>query len=377
MPRSIQFKPSPEPTIGVEIELQIIDQRTADLVPGAPAILERVPEHEQPFFKSELYRSCLEINTPICHDLDEVREQLVSKLVLLNEIAAPLGYAIVGAGSHPFAVAQRQELTDSDRYRKLVDMLQWTARQFNVFGLHVHVGVDSGEKVIALLNQSVLYLPHLLALSSSSPFWEGEDAGLHSVRSKIFEVLSIAGIPYPFNSWDDFSRLVAHLIDTGSIHTFREIWWDVRPHPDFGTLEWRICDCPSTMNELMALVAVMYTLVVKLSDDFDHGLIHRRPHDSIIRENKWRATRYGVHGQMIDPVSYKSIRIRDAIAMLLDELQLHSARLRAGPCMSTVSDMARSGTSADRQREVYARTGDLQSVVFALRDEFAAQLGND
>lgn len=375
MRHPIQFKPSSEPTIGVEVELQVVDAGSGDLVPGVPTLLEALPHSEAAFFKPELYQSCLEINTPVCRDMDHVERVLREKLCQGLTMAAGHGLGLIGAGTHPFAEAKAQKLTPSKRYEELVNALQWTACQFNVFGLHIHVGVDSGEKAIALLNQSVLYLPQLLALSSSSPFWEGNDTGLQSMRSKIFEGLSIAGIPHFFNSWEDYSRLVNHLIVTESILTFREIWWDVRPHPDFGTLEWRICDCPSTFDEMLCLVALMYTLVFKLSCDFDRGLIHRRPHASIIKENKWRATRYGIHGKMIDPVTYKSIEMKRAISDLVSELEDYASELGTGSWLKRIISMVESGTSADRQRESFERSGNLNAVVESLREDLAAPLG--
>ena len=236
----ITFNGSPGPTLGVELELQIIDPETKNLVSGAGEIIER--SRDEQHVKPELIQSTIELNTDICQNVADVRRELSERIARLLAVCDDLGYEVACAGTHPFAAWSQQQVTPKDRYQMLMDRCQWPARRLMIFGLHVHVGVENGEKAIAVFDSLSTYLPHLLALSASSPFFDSHDTGLASCRAKIFESLPTAGLPYRLLNWAEFQRLMITLVNSKTIETIREIWWDVRPHPDFGTVEIRMCD---------------------------------------------------------------------------------------------------------------------------------------
>jgi len=238
---SITFKSSKEYTLGVEVELQLIDKESLALVPKSGQIIAGL-ENLKTFIKPELMLSNVEVNTSPCSTIEEVQKDLLTKFDLVCREALRHDTTLSLAGTHPFSSWREQDFVPDERYGRLLNKLALVARRFNIFGLHVHVGIDSGEKCISIMNLLLYYLPHLLALSANSPFWNGEDSGLKSYRSKVFEALPTAGIPAYFDGWSDYASLVDMYMSTGTIETIREIWWDVRPHPDFGTLEIRVCD---------------------------------------------------------------------------------------------------------------------------------------
>jgi carboxylate-amine ligase len=260
------------------------------------------------------------------------------------------------------------------RYHRLIENCQWTARRLLIFGVHTHVGVASGEEAIAVSNSLATYIPHFLALSSSSPFWQGRDTGLASTRSKVFESLPTAGLPYLLDNWGDFQRFMRTLIGAGTISTIREVWWDIRPHPSFGTLELRICDGVPTMFELSALVALSQSLVVWLGERYTAGLELPQHRAWTIRENKWRAARYGIDAQIIRDEDGNLVSLRRSISELVERLEPTAERLGCLDELRNVNDILTRGTSATRQREVYERTGDLSAVVDALVEEMRSRV---
>ncbi|MGB3544846.1 carboxylate-amine ligase, partial [Rubrivirga sp.] len=266
----IPFTSSPRPTLGVEIELQIVDPMTCNLKQGSVDLLDRLG-NDHPKIKQELTQSTIEVITGICDDVDHALEDLGGSLRELYELGDELGMTFASAGTHPFGQWRDQKVFPNDRYQDLVDRIQWPARRLLIYGLHVHVGISSGEKAIAVSNALVSYLPHLLAISASSPFVDFEDTGLASTRSKIFEGMPTAGLPYRLANYGEFQKFMNTLVRAEAIQSIREIWWDIRPHPNFGTLEIRICDAPSTMKELATLVALVQSLVVAIGDRYDQG----------------------------------------------------------------------------------------------------------
>lgn len=360
---SVQFNSSPEPTIGVEIEIQLIDKDHLDLAQKSNEIIEKLPPPFKESVKYELMQSNIEINTKICRNISEVEEDLRKKFELVRKIADSLNIELCCAGTHPFANWREQVITSDKRYLRLLEVLQIVIRRFNIFGLHVHIGVDDPEKAIWVMGRLLLYLPHLLSLSSNSPFWQGSNTGLMSYRTKIFESLPTAGMPFYFKNWQEYETLVEHFIDTKTIETIREIWWDIRPHPDFGTLEVRICDALPSIKETVAIAGLVQTLVVKLGEDYKKRETFPLPHLSIIRQNRWRAARFGLRGELIDPFTYKVVTAEKAIDYLLNDLAPTAKVLNTTPCFDIISNIMENGSGAEKQLKVYDETGDLKEVV--------------
>ena len=277
----VTFKYSDEFTLGIEVEAQLVDKDTLGLIPTSSDIIDGIEGYEESI-KHELMMSNLEINTRVCAHLDQAAADLYKKFDLVLSEAANHNTLVSLAGTHPFSTWKEQVITDNERYKRLLNNLQGVARRFNIFGLHVHVGIGDSEKCIYIMNRMLYYLPYFLALSANSPFWEGENTGLRSFRIKIFESLPTAGLPFYFRNFSDYMKVVDNYIVTGTIETIREIWWDIRPHPDFGTLELRICDTPSTIEEILAIAALIQALVARLGDEYERGVPFVRPHSSVI-----------------------------------------------------------------------------------------------
>ena len=364
----IVFNGSPGPTLGVELELQILDPETKNLVAGAPVILAR--SRDAVHIKPELLQSTIELNTDICPDVATVRRELTERVRGLLALCDELGYEVTCAGTHPFSKWGEQTITSKERYHRLVDQCQWPARRLMIFGLHVHVGVESGEKAIALFNSLTTYLPHLLALSASSPFFTSTDTGLASCRVKIFEALPTAGLPYRLVNWAEFQRLMITLINAKTIETIREVWWDIRPHPDFGTVEVRICDGVPTLDEAIALTALVQALVVWLGDRYDEGVYLPLHRHWIVRENKWRAARWATDAEIIIDDEGNLQRLSESLHELVDTLMPVAIRLGSDNELTRITDILRVGPSYRRQRQVYGETGDYREVMASLVREF-------
>ena len=364
----IAFNGSPRPTVGVELELQLLDPETMNLVAGAPAILQRTKDLSH--VKAELIESTIELNTDVCEDVAAVRRDLTERIRQLLEVADELGYLVACVGTHPFSKWVEQRITDSERYRRLVDQCQWPARRLMIFGVHVHVGIESGEKAIAISNGLTTYLPHLLALSASSPFFNDADTGLASCRSKIFESLPTAGLPYRLLNWAEFQRLMITLVSAKAIESIREIWWDVRPHPNFGTIEVRICDGLPTLDEVMAVTALIQTLVVWLGNQYDEGEYLPLHRHWIVRENKWRAARWATDAEIIVDEDGNLERLDESLARLVEAVTPVAKQLGSHVELQGVGAMLRTGLSYRRQRRIYDETGDYAEVMKALVREF-------
>jgi carboxylate-amine ligase len=365
---NIVFKPSERPTLGVEIEVQVVDESGALATePAATKILSKLGD--TPGYKHELLECCVEVITDVCPTVGHVRKDLGDKVERLIETADGFGYRILCTGTHPFSAWADQTVSPDPRYHRLIDDCQWTARRLLIFGVHTHVGVGSGEEAIAISNSLGTYIPHFLALSSSSPFWQGRDSGLASIRSKIFESLPTAGLPYQMENWGQFQRFMRTLIGAGTIRSIREVWWDIRPHPGFGTLELRICDGIPTMDELCGIVALAQCLVVHLQERYNAGLALPQHHAWTIRDNKWRAARYGLEAEIIRDEDGNLMSLRRSLGDLVETLAPIAERLGCSEDLARVTEILDRGTSATRQREVFSETRDLSRVVDSLVEE--------
>ncbi len=365
---NIAFKPSERPTLGVEIEVEIVDEAGALATDtAATKILSELGD--EPGFKHELLECCVEVITGVCENVAEVESDLTAKVTRLSEVAEDLGYRIICTGTHPFSAWADQTVSPDPRYYRLIENCQWTARRLLIFGIHTHVGVGSGEEAIAVSRSLSTFIPHFLALSSSSPYWQGRDTGLASVRSKIFESLPTAGLPYLLDNWGQFQRFMRTLIGAGTIRSIREVWWDIRPHPGFGTLELRICDGIPTMEELMSIVALSQCLVVWLGERYKSGLEVPEHLQWTIRENKWRAARYGLDAEIIRDEEGNLISLRRSVGDLVEKLESSASSLGCYDELMGINRILERGTSATRQREVFEETKDLSRVVDALAEE--------
>lgn len=351
----LKFTSNATPSIGVEIEMALVDPETGALTSAIDRVLERLPKELQGKVKPELMQCYLEVNSETCQTIDEVGADLRHKLRQVQSATDDLGLGLYWTGTHPFSLWRDQVPSPSERYSKLLDLLQDLGRQLVTFGVHVHVGVDSGDKAIALVDRIMNHLPVLLALSANSPWWEGRATGLQSHRSKVMEMLPTAGLPPLMSNWSEYVWLVNHLTDTGFVNSIREIWWDVRPHNNFGTVEVRICDTPGSLDDTLTLAALTQCLVVALSDEIDYGTYQHAGHPMMIRQNKWRAARYGLDADIVDAITYESKPARTRVVELCDRLASTAARLGCESWLERARVMATGPTWAARQLAAAAR----------------------
>jgi carboxylate-amine ligase len=372
----IDFDASDGPSLGVEWELELVDLETRQLAPGANAVLAAITPDgvdEHPKAKHELLQSCVEVITGVCRTVEEVKADLAVTVAEVAAAAEDRSMGVMCSGSHPLTDWTTQQITDRPRYAGLIDRNQWVARQLQIFGVHVHVGIRGPQKAIPIVNALLAYVPHFLALSASSPFWIGSDTGLASYRSKVFEALPTAGLPYQLSGWDEFERYMEMLISTKAIESIREVWWDIRPHPRFGTVELRICDGLPTMDEIGAVAALAQCLVDRLDSEMDRGYTLPVPPAWIVRENKWRAARYGLDAEIVTDVHGTVRPVRQAIADLAEDLSPIARRLGCVPELRTIGRILDGGASYQRQRRVAAKS-DLTGVVDSLLAEMRSGL---
>lgn len=359
-------------TLGVEEEYQIVDRETRELSSYVSQILEAGRMQLQEQVKPEMLQSTIEVGTNVCRTAFEARRELAGLRSALMGLAADKGRAIVAAGTHPFSSWMTQEVYPHERYYGVMSEMQDAARRLLIFGMHVHVGMPDQETAIQLQNVARYFLPHLLTLSTSSPFWMTRNTGFKSYRSAVFVSFPRTGIPDHYESAGEFNRYVDLLIKTGSIDNGKKIWWDLRPHPHFGTLEVRICDMVTRIDEAIAIAALIQAILVKLHSLFERNLTFRVYRRALVQENKWRAMRWGLDGDLIDFGKQAELPARDLIPELLEFVDdvlddLGSRELIEGP----VQRMLVEGTSADRQLKVYERTQDFKAVVDQLIAETA------
>ena len=368
----IPFHSSPSSSLGVEWELQLVDRETRQLTSGATEILaELSPDGEHPTAKAELLQSTIEVITGVCTTVPEAMADLAGTIAQVTALAEPRGLGLMCAGSHPITDWQSQQISDNPRYVKLIEDMQWLARRMQIFGVHVHVGVRSPDKAVAIVNALSSYIPHFLALSASSPYWVGSDTGLASSRSKVFEGLPTAGLPHQLNDWAQFEQYMETLIKTGTIASIKEVWWDVRPHPTYGTVELRICDGLPTIAEVAMVAALSQCLVDTFDREIDKGYTLPTPRRWVVQENKWRAARYGLDASII--VGQDGVQpVRDALRELVQDMRSTAERLGCSAELDVVEQVLEGGASYQRQRAVAAASGgDLTAVVDSLLAEFA------
>jgi carboxylate-amine ligase len=359
---TLDFTRNDSPTIGVEIELQLVDAKTLALSSSIEDVLARLPEGLADQIKPELMQSYLEINTKVCHTVREAGDDLRSKLEDLQKVTDSLGIRPFWAATHPFSSWRDQKITVNDRYYRLIELMQDVGRQLVTFGLHIHVGVDTGDKAIMVCDRIIRHLPLLLALSANSPFWEGRKTGLHSNRSKVMEALPTAGLPHRVRNWSEYTWLINHLVDTGFINTIREIWWDVRPHHNFGTVEIRVCDMPPNLNSVLALTAMVQCLVHAISNQIDQGTFQSEYHPMMVQQNKWRATRFGAEARLVNSDDYKQYSVPDRVDSLIKMLLPTAESL---DCVDELKSAIRlaNNTGAKQQLDIFERTNDPREVV--------------
>ena len=369
----IPFNSSPSSSLGVEWELQLVDRETRQLTSGATEILDELaPDGEHPTAKKELLQSTIEVITGVCRTVPEAMADLQSTLEQVVPLAEARGLGLMCSGTHPITDWQTQQFSVDPRYAKLLEDMQWLSRRMQIFGVHVHVGVRSPDKAIAMVNALSAYIPHFLALSSSSPYWKGMDTGLASARTKVFEGLPTAGLPHQLGDWAEFEGYMETLIKTHTIGSIKEVWWDIRPHPTYGTVELRVADGLPTMAEVAMVAALSQCLVESFDREIEKGYTLPRPRRWVVQENKWRATRYGLDANII--VGEDGVQpVRDALRELVQDVRPTAERLGCVEELAMVEQVLEGGASYARQRAVSAASGgDLTAVVDSLLAEFTA-----
>ncbi len=370
----LEFNASTYPSLGVEIELALVDRNTGALSSSSAQLIQALPEMPRGAIKPELMQCYIELNTGVCQTVSQAVKELRGNLQTLRTLADPLGIDLLWSATHPFSSWQDQQVTEDERYQGLVGLLQDTARHLVTFGLHVHVGVDSGDKAVMLCDRMLRFIPLLLAASCNSPFWEGRDTGLHSWRTRVMEGLPTAGLPPFMRNWSEYVWLINHLIETDFIQSIREIWWDVRPHHNFGTVEVRICDMPGSLSDSAALVALIHCLVKKLSDQIDEGTYQHDCHPMLVRQNKWRAARYGMDAKLVDSETYELVPARDNIRKLANELMSTSRLLGCEAELRRMVELADQPTWAQRQRDQKRNSGGSEQLVRWMVEQSTADL---
>ena len=373
----LTFHGSPTPTLGVELELQILDRDSGDLAPGAVRILKLCEEEKVDGVSAELMQSMFEIKTGVCQSVHEVREQLLPRLRKARTLAASLGYELAIGGTHPFHRSSTSVVFPAERYERIVERLAWLTYQRVVFGLHVHVGVPSGDTAVAVSSLLVKYLPHLLALSANSPFWQGVDTGLASGRAALYALLPHSGVPPHFRRWKEFRTYCQVMRDCKAIASFKDIYWDIRPRPDFGTLEFRICDMPATLGLTMALVALTRCLVSSALNLLQERPAARRGdlrRHWIAGENKWLATRYGLGALYIRTSGGKRRPLKKDLAELV-ERALPIARAHGDEAfLAPLQNLDKFESGADAARALFRQTGNWKGLTDAMIRRFADEL---
>jgi glutamate---cysteine ligase / carboxylate-amine ligase len=352
-------------TLGVEEEYMLLDGETFDLVQHIDTVLAAVVGHElEPVINPELMQSVLEIATPVCRTPTEIEDQLRKIRGYVIDVAREQGMRVGSAGTHPFSLFERQRITARDRYHALVDQMQYVARRELIFGLHIHVAVDNPEKAVQVVNGLLAHLGQLLALSASSPFWRGEPTGLRSSRQMVFAAFPRSGPPPRFKDYADYAAVVGQLEKTGCIADYTHIWWDIRLHPRLGTIEIRICDAVTRMEDVVAIVAFCQALVKLYSERFDAGEEIPSYHRILTAENKWLAGRYGLEAPVMDLATGRRNRIPVAqlIRRTLKEVEPHARELGCERELQGIEEILRKGNGADRQLRIFNANRDIVEV---------------
>ena len=357
-------------TIGIEEEYQTVDPVTRDLRSHIHAeIIEKGKLILQERVKAEVHQSVVEVGTSVCATIKDAKEEVKKLRRDMIRLAKENGLRLASAATHPFADWRVQEIYPDERYKNIVEDMQLVARANLIFGLHVHIGIEDREIAIQLMNHARYFLPHILALSANSPFWLGMDTGLKSYRCKVFDKFPRTNIPDYFPSYGEYENFVKLLIKTGCIDNAKKIWWDIRPHPFFSTLEFRVCDIPMRVDETIALAALMQATLAKLYKLHAANQGFRLYRRALVMENKWRAARYGINGKMIDWGKQKEVPIRDLILEYLDFVDDVVDELDSREEINYIRTILETGNGADRQLKVFQETGDLKKVVDYIIEE--------
>ena len=355
-----EFKKSKAFTIGVELEFQLVERESLELASKAPAILSTLSDQWKERIKKEFIQSMLEVNTGVCESMEEVAGDLRVVITHLEEKAEKEGALLHPTSLHPFSLALDQQLTEDPRYYEILDDLRLVGQMLITQGLHVHIGVPDGDSAIWVVDQIRVHLPLIRALTASSPFFQGIDTGFHSFRSKLFEQLPRSGIPASLGSWDEYVRLCNMLMEEGIISDVRDIWWDVRPHPYFGTVEVRIADLPPRFEEILAITSLVQALVVYI---FRNRNLPSPPHRLIIANNKWQAARYGLDGAFVDlDVEAKQTQ-REAVVALLVRLEETFSELGTSEYVEVLKEILTLGSGSYRQRSLKERGHTFEEII--------------
>jgi glutamate---cysteine ligase / carboxylate-amine ligase len=358
-------------TLGVEEEYMLLDTETFDLVQHVDTILAEMGGDElEARVNPELMQSVIEIATPVCRTAADVDQELRKLRGYVVDVANRNGLRVGSAGTHPFSLFERQRITARDRYRNLVDQMQYVARRELIFGLHIHVGVDDPDKAIQVVNALLVELSALLALSASSPFWRGEPTGLASSRQIVFAAFPRSGPPPRFRDYADYAEVVGQLEKTGTIADYTNIWWDIRLHPKWGTVEVRICDAVTRVEDAVALAAYCQALVKLWSERYDKGLEIPSYHRILTSENKWLAARYGLEAPVMDLATGRRNRVPVAqlVRRTLRDIEPHSAELGSERELEGIREILAHGNGADRQLRVFNANRDIVEVVREIAD---------
>jgi len=359
-------------TLGVEEEYMVIDPETRELKSHEQKIVHEGQKVIKDKVKAEMHQAVVEVGTDICQDIDEAYRDVSTLRKTISEIATGLGFAMGASGTHPFSHWERQLITDHIRYSEIVNELQEAARSNLIFGLHVHVGMESREMANHIVNSTRYFLPHIYALSTNSPFWEGRSTGYKSYRTKVFDKFPRTGIPDAFESIEAYDNFVKLLIKTNCIDNAKKIWWDLRVHPFFNTVEFRICDIPMTVDETIAIAALFQAICARIYMLRSKNLNFIQYSRPLLNENKWRASRYGIDGFLIDFGKEEEVNTRALIYELLDFVDPVLPHLGSRHRVAHVHKILEGGTGADRQLAVFEQTKNLTSVVDYIQGQFLA-----
>ena len=366
---------TPTFTIGIEEEYQTIDPVTRDLRSHIQVeLLERGKKVLQERVKAELHQSVVEVGTGICNNIKEAKAEIKDLRRNIIRLARENDLKVASVATHPFSDWRTQEIHPDPRYKDIVEDMQLVARANRLFGLHVHIGIEDRETAIHMMTHARYFLPHILALSTNSPFWLGMNTGLKSYRCKVFDKFPRTNIPDYFPSWGEYENFIKLLIKTNCIDNAKKIWWDIRPHPFFNTIEFRVCDIPMRADETIAIAALIQATVAKLYKLYTANQGFRLYRRALIMENKWRAARYGLDGKLIDFGKQKEVPARDLVLEYLEFVDDVVDELGSREELNYIHKILESGSGADRQLRVFQETGDLKKVVDYIVEETEAGL---
>ena len=359
-------------TLGVEEEYMVLDPVTRELKSHEQKIVQEGQKVIKDKVKAEMHQAVVEVGTDICADADEAWQDVATLRKTISEIATSLGFAMGAAGTHPFSHWESQLITDHARYNELVNELQEAARSNLIFGLHVHVGMENREMANHIANSTRYFLPHIYALSTNSPFWEGRLTGYKSFRTKVFDKFPRTGIPEAFESIEAYENYVKLLVKTNCIDNAKKIWWDLRVHPFFNTVEFRICDIPLTVDETITIASLFQAICARIYLLRSRNLNFMQYPRPLINENKWRASRYGIDGLMIDFGKEEEVNTRALLYELLEFIEPVVDHLGSRHRLAHIHKILEGGTGADRQLKVFEETKNLVSVVDYIREQYLA-----